>query len=188
MRSFKTVIFVPIMKRTLFILLLAVAFLSGCTKVEKTPTSGNATIDNITYKSTTYYVYGFSFSGANLVSTMKNPGPDITLYVNTDTQVHRLMFQADNQNPSFYKVGDFANEDAAKSVFNDLKTVSVTQWTDMADPVNVNQVWIYRSGGEKYAKIRIISTVNEIRQGIVYGECTFQWVFQPDGALTFPGK
>jgi hypothetical protein len=133
-------------------------------------------------------VYGFSFSKAQLVSTNTNPGPDVTVYVNIDNQPPKLTLQANNMKPSFYKVGDFADEDAAKSTFNNLKTVSVSQWEDMADPLNVNQVWIYRSGNENYAKIRIISTVNETRQLVNYGECTFQWVYQPDGSLTFPGK
>jgi hypothetical protein len=90
--------------------------------------------------------------------------------------------------PSFYKVGDFADVTTAQSVFDNLKTVSVSQWQDMADPILPNQVWIYRSGTAHYTKIRIVSTINETRQTVAYGECTFQWVYQPDGTSTFPGK
>lgn len=176
------------MKRTSFILVAILLLLSGCTKVESTRTSGVDTIDNTTYKLTTYFVYGFSFSKAKLLSTESLPAPDITVYVSNDNQQYRLTLQANNLKPSFYKVGDFADEAAAKSAFNDLKTVSVSQWVEMADPLNINQVWLYRSGTENYAKIRIVSTVNETRSGIPYGECTFQWLYQPDGSLTFPGK
>jgi len=176
------------MRRIFYFLLVFIASFAACTKVEDTPTSGNVTIDNSTYQSTTYYVFGFSFSQAKRVSTLETPGPDILIYVNTDNVPSRLTLQADNLKPSFSKVGDYADEAAAKAAFDNLKTVSVTQWTDMADPITANQVWLYRSGDEKYAKIRIVSTVNEIRQTIPYGECTFQWVFQPDGSLTFPGK
>ena len=176
------------MKRLLFIITISLSVLPGCTKVEKTRTKGIDTIDNITYKTLTYFVYGFSFSTAKLVSTNTNPGPDITVYVNSDNLPNRLMLQANNLKPSFYKAGDFADEEAAKSAFDNLKTASVEQWTDMADPLNVNQVWIYRSGTDNYAKIRIISTVNETRQGMAYGECSFEWVYQPDGSTTFPGK
>ena len=176
------------MRKHIYILLIVLSILAGCTKVEKTRTSGTDTIDNITYQSTTYYVYGFSFSEAKLIKTYPDPKPDIIIYVNVDTQNPRLTLQAYNLKPSFYKVGDFGNADAAMSAFNNLKTVSVTQWQEMADPINDNQVWLYRTGAEKYAKIRIISTVNENRQGIDYGECTFQWVFQADGSLTFPDK
>jgi len=176
------------MKRIIYFLLIIIASISACTKVEDTPTSGNVTIDNSTYQSTTYYVFGFSFSQGKRVSTLEDPGPDIIIYVNSDNTPSRLTLQANNLKPSFSKVGDYADEASAIAAFDNLKTVSATQWTDMADPVTANQVWIYRSGDEKYAKIRIITTVNEIRQTIPYGECTFQWVFQPDGSLTFPGK
>lgn len=119
---------------------------------------------------------------------MKNPGPDITIYVNQDNTPFRLTLQSNNLNPSFFRIGDYADEAAAKTAFDNLKTVPAAQWTDMADPIAPNQVWIYRSGDEKYAKIRIVSTKNEVRQLIPYGECTFQWVFQPDGSTTFPAK
>lgn len=185
---YKTIIFALIMKRIVFILLAIFSILQGCTKKEPTHTSGIDTIDNITYFSTTYFVYGFSFSKAKLVPTYPSPGPEITLYVNIDNLTPRLTLQAENLKPSFYKVGDFPDETAAKSAFDNLKTVSVSQWQDMADPLNANQVWIFRSGTDNYTKFRIISTVNEPRQGVAYGECTFQWVYQSDGSLTFPAK
>jgi hypothetical protein len=176
------------MIRTLFVLLVTSAILSGCTKVEPTRTSGIDIIDNTTYQSTTYFVYGFSFSQAKLISTYPNPGPDITVYVNIDSLPHRLLLQANNLKPSFYKVGNFADENAAKSAFNNLKTIGVFQWAEMADSISENQVWVYRTGNDHYAKIRIIKTVNDIRGIIPYGECTFEWVYQPDGSSTFPGK
>jgi hypothetical protein len=177
-----------IMKRIIFLFLALLSLLMGCTKTEPTRTSGTDTIDNITYFSTTYYNYGFSFSNAKLVSTNLNPGPDITIYVNIDNITPRLTLQSNNLKPSFFKAGDFADEATAKTAFDNLKTVSVSQWLDMADPINANQVWIYRSGTDHYTKMRIISTVNETRQGIPYGECSFQWIYQSDGSLNFPGK
>ena len=176
------------MKKMVLIVLASLLIFTDCTKKEPTRTSGIDTIDNITYFSTTYYNYGFSFSGAKLVATSTSPGPDITIYVNIDNITPRLTLQSNNLKPSFFKVGDFADETTAKSAFDNLKTVSVEQWQDMADPLNANQVWIYKSGNDTYTKIRIVSTVNETRQGVAYGECTFQWVYQPDDSLTFPGK
>jgi hypothetical protein len=176
------------MKTTFYILLIAVSILTGCTKSEPTRTSGIDTIDNTIYQPNDPFVYGFSFSAANLVSTKASPGPDILLYVNTDNQTHRLTLQVNSLKPSLYKVGDFSDETAAKAAFGNLKTVQVTQWLDMADPIAANQIWIYRTGSDKYAKIRIISTLNEVRQLVPYGECTFEWVYQTDGSSTFPGK
>jgi hypothetical protein len=170
--------------RVILITVLAV-LVSSCTKVEKTPTSGISTIENTIHRPTNPYVFGFSFSTAELVSNKATPGPDILIFVNTDVAPYRLTLQADNLKPSFFKYGEFADEAATKMVFDDIKTVSATQWVDMADPITPNQIWIYRSGSDTYAKIRIISTVNEIRQTIPYGECKFQWVYQPDGSLAF---
>jgi len=51
-----------------------------------------------------------------------------------------------------------------------------------------NQIWLYRSGTERYAKIRIISTKLDITKDPDYAECTFEWVYQPDGTLTFPAR
>jgi hypothetical protein len=176
------------MKRVVLILLSLIIISVGCTKKEPTRTSGIDTIDNITYFNTTYFNYGFSFSGAKLVSTNLNPGPDITIFVNPGNSTPTLTLQTNNLKPSFFKVGDFPDEATAKTAFDNLKTVSVTQWVDMADPIVANQVWIYRSGTDIYTKFRIVSTVNETRQSIPYGECTFQWVTQANGSSTFPAK
>lgn len=176
------------MKGIVLILLVFCSILLGCTKTAATRTSGIDTIDNTTHFSSTYFNYGFSFSKAKLISTIDGQGYDISLYVNTDNLPYRLTLQSNNLRPSFYKAGDFVDEPAAKTAFDNLKTVSVSQWQDMADPVNDNQVWIFRAGNGNYTKIRIVSTINETRQNVDYGECTFQWVYQPDGSSTFPGK
>jgi hypothetical protein len=176
------------MKRTLVILLTSILLAVGCKKDDTPRTSGIDTIDNTLYGTGPYYANGFSFSKAAKISTLENPGPDIIIYVNIDQPPSRLTFQANNLKPSFYKAGDYADEGAAKSAFDNLKTVPAAQWVDMADPIADNQVWIYRSGSEHYTKIRIISTVNEIRENINYGECRFEWRYQPDGSSTFPSK
>jgi uncharacterized lipoprotein NlpE involved in copper resistance len=174
------------MKRVIFSVMAIILGLSGCTKKEDTRTSGTDTIDNITYFSTTYFTYGFSFSKAKLISTNENPKPDITLYVNVDNGTPILTLQTNNLKPSFFKVGDFTDATTAKAAYDNLKTISVSQWVEMADPIADNQVWIYRSGTDLYTKFRIVSTVNEVRTSINYGECTFQWEYQSDGTLTFP--
>jgi len=176
------------MKRSFVIIFLLSVVLFSCKKDETPSGSGTVTIDNKTYQSTTYYVYGFSFSMAKKVSTLEDPGPDVLLYVNADTPPDRLTFQANNLNPSFYKLGDYPDAQSASDAFDNLKTVGNYPWAEMADPVMANQVWVYRSGTECYAKMRIISTVNETRDSKPYGECTFEWVYQPDGSTTFPSK
>jgi hypothetical protein len=176
------------MKRAVIILLILISGLYGCKKDKTTRTSGTDTIDNTLYGTGPYYAYGFSFQSASKISSLLNPGPDIVIYVNIDNPDHRLTFQANNLRASFFKVGEYPDEASAISAFNNLTTVGAYQWVEMADPVNPNQVWVYRSGGEQYTKIRIISTVNELRDNVPYGECTFEWLYQPDGSLTFGSR
>jgi hypothetical protein len=176
-----------IMRNSLYIILLLSIFLPGSCKKDETPeTSGIATIDNTRTLGQTYYVYGFLFSAAKKVSTLGNPPPDITV----DSDGTNLLLQADNLKDSFYKAGEYNDEASAVAAFNNLTTVTVSQseWQGLASPLKENQVWIYRSGTDHYAKFRIISLIAEIRAGNNYAECTFQWVYQPDGSLTFPGK
>lgn len=178
------------MKRPIILIFIFAIVLNSCKKTDNTPSgSGTVTIDNTTHQSTTYYVYGFSFSKAKKVSTLETPGPDITVYVNSDTPPDTwLYFQANNLNPSFSKIGDYPDAGSATAAFDNLKTVGSYQWTDLAQPIAPNQVWVYKTGTPCYAKIRIISTVNETRNSLPYGECTFEWVYQPDGSTTFPSK
>lgn len=174
--------------RKLFLIVLIILFLlPSCKKDDSPSTSGTATIENTLYGTGPYYANGFSFSLAKKVSTLEKPAPDIVLYVNSDG-LPKLTFQANNFNSSFYKVGDYPDAATAITSFKSLKTVGTFRWEAMADPVNINQVWIYRTGSECYAKIRIISLVNEKRGTLAFGECTFEWLYQPDGSLTFPGK
>jgi hypothetical protein len=176
------------MKSSFLIILVLSVVLAGCKKTDTPAGSGTITIDNTTFQSTTYYVFGFSFSKAAKVSTLEVPGPDILVYVNADTPPARLTLQADNLNPSFYKIGDYLDAQSATTAFNELKTVGTYNWTEMADPIASNQVWVYRTSTNCYAKMRIISAVIDDTKTPVFGECTLQWVYQPDGSTTFPAK
>jgi hypothetical protein len=179
------------MKRPLFILLFFLLAFSGCKKAETIRTSGTDTIDNTVYQDATYYALGFSFTQAKKISNLSDPGPDLTLYLNQDNPSlpSRLTLMVNNFKNSYFKIGDFPDEASAIAAFDNLKTVGTSyQWVNIADPIKENQVWIYRTGRDLYAKFRIISTKNEMRNNLAYGECTFEWVFQPDGSSTFPGK
>jgi hypothetical protein len=73
------------MKRLYFILLVSLLLTAGCKKNDVVRTSGTDTINNTRYQSTTWYAYGFSFSRAAKVATTETPGPDISIYVASDT-------------------------------------------------------------------------------------------------------
>jgi hypothetical protein len=173
----------------IIILLLAIVF-SGCKKSETPSGSGTVSIDNTLQGNdqTGYYALGFLFSQAKKVSTITVPGPDVTAFVNSGNSSYSLTLQANNLKPSFYKIGDYSDAQSAITAFNDLKTVGTYNWIEMADPILNNQVWVYRTGTNCYAKIRIINAVVDETKSPVYGECTFEWVYQPDGSTTFPAK
>jgi len=180
-----------IMRKILFfILFLSFLIQVSCTKNE-TPLSGNQIIETTLYGTGPYYAYGFSFSGASEVSTLEDPGPDITLLADVDIDgitIRRLMLQTENLRNSFNKYGEYPNASSAETAYNNLTSANVTQWVEWVDTLKSHQVWIFRTGTDHYAKFRIINTVAEQRNGKPYGECSFEWEYQPDGTLTFPGK
>jgi hypothetical protein len=164
---------------------MGILILSGCQKEDTPPVSGNVTIDNTLYGNGPYYVFGFSFVLAEKRSTLDNPPPDIT--IDNDDVPGNLMFEANNRNNSFFLVGEYLPAEALQT-FNGLTTITIQehQWQGIGHLVKPDQVWIYRSGTGHYTKIRIVSTKTESQSPRDYAECTFDWMFQPDGSLTFP--
>jgi hypothetical protein len=176
------------MKKILSIfLILAVASVS-CNKDEN-KYSGTVTIDNELFGAGPYYGYGFSVPTGEKVSTLNSPLDLISLFVDFDVDftVRKIYMSVNNYKNSFYKYGEYSNEAAASEAFNNLKTFTATQWAELADPIMPNQIWLFKTSDDKYAKIRIISTFSEKREGMPFpfAECTFEWVYQPDGTQTF---
>jgi len=181
------------MKKILIPVLVAAFLLAWSCKKDETPdTRGTVTIDNTTtLGSTTYFVYGFLFSEARKVTTRDTPRPDVTV----DTDGTSILFMTENEKNSFCLFGEYNDASSAKSAFDNLTAATITenQWLGLAIPVEENQVWIYRagsitSGNDHYAKMRIISTRTGPGDPKPFAECTFEWQYQPDGTLTFPGK
>lgn len=178
------------MKALYVILFLITVVIFSCKKSDTPSGSGTVTLNNTLEGNdqTGYYSFGFLFSQSKKVPTNKVPGPDILVYVNSAIPPATISLQADNLNPSFYKIGDYPDAQSAKTAFDQLKNVGTYNWTEMADPVAANQVWVYRTGTSCYAKIRITNTLIDDTKNPVYGECTFDWVYQPDGSTTFPSR
>ena len=181
------------MKRLFIILISAAVFLGACKKEATVRTSGTDTIDNVKYHAISYHVYGFSFSQAKLVATNATPPPDIMVnFVYSDDAPPRPTLQTNNFHPSFYKLGEYDTEDEAKEAFDDfMKNSNIMvelpgSFEDIADPIAPNQIWLYMNNA-KYTKIRIVEVIIDKLEGLVdYVECTFEWVHQPDGRLSFP--
>lgn len=173
-------------KKIIILPLLAVLLAVSCKKDDTPDTSGLVTIDNTRTLGQTYYVYGFLFSKAKKVSTLDTPKPDITI----DSDGTSLLFMSDNLKDSFFNAGEYPDPVSAETAFDNLKSATIPEssWEGLASPLKTNQIWIYRTGQDTYAKIRIISLIGELRSGVNYAECTFEWEYQPDGTLTFSGK
>ena len=177
----------------LIILLLAISvFLTGCKKEEKPVYSGTLTIDNVLSKDTPYYGFGFSVPTGKKVSTLDSPLDVITVLEDHDVNynVRKIFFSCSNFKDAFYKYGSYADAAAAELAFDNLTAFVPASWKELGDSVRSNQIWLFRTDEDKYAKIRVISTFTEKRPDMVfpYAECTFEWVYQPDGTQTFPAK
>jgi hypothetical protein len=177
----------------LFILLLIPALLlKGCKKDDKPVYSGTMTIDNVLIGSGPYYGYGFSVPTGKKVSTLDNPLDVITVLEDHDINynVRKIFFSCSNYLNGFYRYGNYDDAASAEQAFGNLTSFTEPAWKEIGDTVVANQIWLFRTSEEKYAKIRVISTFSEKRADMVfpYAECTFEWVYQPDGTQTFPGK
>jgi hypothetical protein len=179
------------MKRFLIIILFFLITIPGCRKNDNPKLSGTDTIDNKLYGTGPYYAIGFSFPADKKISTLNSPHDVITINAGVSLDgntIEKIYLDVQNFNNSFYRFGEYSGAAAAKQAFDNLTNIGDVVWKASGDSVKVNQVWIFRTEASNFAKFRIISTVAEIRQNKPYAECTFEWVYQPDGSSTFPGK
>jgi hypothetical protein len=177
------------MKRFLLIFSVSVSLLAlSCSKADNL-NSGTVYIDNKLYGSTAYYSRGFSFSKAKIVSTQSNPGPDITIEAGSLTQGGSVQafLASDNFNASFYLAGQYPTAELAEGAFKSFTSVeSNLTWTSFGSPLYENQIWLFRTNDENYAKLLIISDSLNTTLDPDFASCTFKWVYQPDGSTTFP--
>ncbi|MBN2634174.1 MAG: hypothetical protein JXR66_11495 [Bacteroidales bacterium] len=177
------------MNRLFLVILFLILVLSSCKDPDyriDPDTSGTVTIDNTLFGTGPYYAIGFNFDRALKISSLATPKPDITLGYDEGSAIFFLQTNAGIN--GFHLTGEYPDQTLAKEAFDNLTTFNVNDWEEWANPLKVNQVWLYRSADEHYAKIRIIALSAEDLDPRDYAECTFEWVYQPDGSLTFPGK
>ncbi|HOK26256.1 MAG TPA: hypothetical protein P5320_03010 [Bacteroidales bacterium] len=180
--------------RPLFLFLVAVAvLLTGCRKEDKPVYSGIMTINNKRAGvSPTYYIEGFHVPTGKKVPDLNNKLDIISVLSDYDVNFNplKIIFITNNFKNSFYRYGQYSDTKSAEDAFNALTEFTEPVWTEIGDSVRINQIWIYRTSDSRYAKLRIISTILEKRPDMQdpYAECTFEWVFQPDGTKTFPPR
>jgi hypothetical protein len=172
------------------ILFILLAF-TACKKNDGPHYSGTMTINNEAADKN-FSVYGFSVPVGKKVLNLYNQQDVITIQpdFDIDNTVRKLFLSSNNLDKSYFRFGQYTDAAAALLAFKNLNYFSAPQCTELGDSIKANQIWIYKTSDEKYAKLRIISTFTEKRQNMPfpYAECTFEWVYQPDGSLTFPEK
>jgi hypothetical protein len=176
-----------IMKQICITILVFTLIFSGCKKNVSPRLSGTDTIDNNLYGSGPYYAMGFSFPASKKISTLNSPRDVFTVNA-FPGNFDKSYFDAQNFNNSFCRYATYTDATTATLAFKNLKSFSVSQWKATGDSIKAHQIWIFKTSSDTYAKFRIISTTGEIRNSVPFVECTFEWVYQPDGSLTFPGK
>ena len=177
------------MKRIFLSIVILLLLLPGCKKDNNPKLSGTITINNIFYGTGPYYAFGFSIPTGRKVSTLNDPLDVISIMADPDINdnVRKIYFASIGLNYSFYRFGQYSDSVTAIIAFKNLTSFTEPIWTETGDSVKVNQIWLFRTSANKYSKIRVMKTVAE-KRAKPYAECTFEWVYQPDGSLTFPGK
>jgi hypothetical protein len=176
------------MRRVIFILTM-VLLTAACRRDDSVPLRGTIAIDNLLYGPGPYYAIGFTFSTAELTGNNKTPKPDLIILAETDLDGNFLgaYLSTNAFLPSFSLQGEYAGQVEAKTAFSNLASLPPSvSWTDLGRPLAENQIWLFRTSEERYAKIRIIEVNGDNRDNRAYAECKFEWVFQPDGSVTFP--
>ena len=175
------------MRQICITILAFTCLLGGCKKDNSPRLSGSDTINNTLSKDPPYYVMGFSFPAAKKISTLNSPLDVFTINAYPGN-FDKTYFDAQNFENAFARYGTYADGAAAELAFNNLTSFNVTLWKATGDSVKNNQIWLFKTSNGTFAKFLITGSVGEIRNSRAYVECTFEWVYQPDGTTTFPAK
>lgn len=177
------------MKFSLIPVLAAILIFAGCGGDDQV-TSGTITLTNELYDGGSYYyALGLSFDEAKEVPTLPDANrADITLMAGAVTTGGPVLpfLSANTLNPPFALTGTYASGSAAKSAFTALTSVGSQTWTDLAAPLEANQVWVMKTRDATYVKLRIISVTLNSAVNPPTASCSLEWVWQPDGSATFP--
>lgn len=172
------------------LLIIIPLLLFGCNDKNKTKTSGEATLNSeLILEGQTYSVPGFSFESGSVV--LYNPAggqtiPDFFALPEVQGNIYSAYFDTQNTFPSFAKVGEFSTIGEAQDFFNNYKEVDVNSYIDYANPVLENQVWVFKTRNEKYAKLLIIKVNAYLKDTEPFAEVNFKWAYQPDGSKILP--
>lgn len=165
--------------------------LVSCEKDKETAkTSGEVILSSqIKGNATNYYVEGFLFEQAKIISfnITSSPVPDLVLEnsVNLQGKVVGANLRSPQNDAAFYKAGEFVSLNEAEEFYNNLKDAGTHIYSPTADAIAANQVYIFKSRGNKYSKLLIKSYKIAPSASSDYIEINLRWSYQPSGEKTF---
>jgi len=177
------------MKKIAFLLVFSL-FLLGCDNKNKTKTSGEVSLNSeLILVGETYSVPGFSFESASV--ELYNPAggntiPDLFALPEVQNNVYSAYFDTQNNYPSFALVGEFDSSSEALDFYNNYKQVNVNNYTGLAKPVLKNQIWVFKTRNDEFAKLLILKVEAYLKDTEAFAEVTFKWAYQPDGSTVLP--
>lgn len=183
------------MKRMFASITILLMIISGCDNnvdPNNSRLSGEITLNTLVGNNKSS---GFSFSQGNIIEfpNANNTIPDFIVMVQRDAPGNILgvfLGPAGNLKPTFNLINQFYNKDSAQVFFDNLNEVPENNYTDLAIPVKVYQVWSIKTNDNKFGKILILYTnayrddsnpnsLNDV------GEVKFKWTYQQNGTPIF---
>lgn len=166
-------------------------FLGACKKDnEEIKTSGDLVLSSqILGNESSYYVEGFSFDKAGKVryNLTSSSIPDLVLenIIDNDGNVTGARLSSPQNDAAFFRAGEFGSSGEAEIFFNSITDAGSHIYSITTDSVKANQVYIFQSRANKYAKLFIKDFAFVPGLLTDYVNVTIQWVYQPNGEKTF---
>lgn len=180
--------------KKILIITLSLFVIAACSKDEESAkTNGEVVLSSqIMGDATNYYVEGFSFENAKKVNYNLTSAtiPDLVLENSLDISgdVTGANLASPQNETAFFKAGEFATLQEAEIFFNNLAEAGTNVYAPTANNIAANQVYIFQSRSNKFAKILIKEY--KLVPGVMndHVQATIDWVYQPNGEKLFAGK
>ena len=113
--------------------------------------------------------------------------PDFFILPVTGTggQITGALLDSPNQSKSFSLAAEFSDSSLALQYFNYYKNIIDSNYVSLANPLEKNQVWTFRTATDKFGKILIKDVKALVKDTENYAETTFLWEYQPNGSMEF---
>ena len=135
----------------------------------------------------TYSYYGFTFEDGQISIFPPNSSiqPDLAAIHVIFNQDITITLESSNKIDAFHRNGIFSNAGEAEAYFNSYTKVTANNFQEIAQDIQVNEIWTVQTAGKKFAKIWLKDM--QVRTGPLsdYVEITIKYQYQPDGTKTF---